>query len=72
MPTEQSCGLQDLDISPLHKYRHPIIQTVVNVTWFQSNDDDGIVFREYFTPISVELIGLALTVVRIKGTCAYP
>jgi len=54
---------RELDISPLHKYRHPIIQTVINLTWFQSNDDDGIVFREYFTPISVELIGLALTVI---------
>jgi hypothetical protein len=65
-------GLQEPDISPLHKYRHPIIQKVINITWFRSEQDAGIVFREYFAPISIELIGLALTVVRIKGTRAYP
>jgi hypothetical protein len=34
------------------------------MTWFQSKDGDGIVFHKYFTTIPIEVIALALTVVK--------
>ena len=34
--------------------------------WFQSVDDIGIIFHEYFAPIPFEAIALVLTVVRSK------
>ena len=34
--------------------------------WFQNKDDIGIIFHEYFEPISFEAIALVLTVVRSK------
>jgi len=48
---------------PHYPYRHPIIQKVINITWFQDKDDDGIVFHEYFSPIPIEVIAIALTVI---------
>jgi hypothetical protein len=48
---------------PHYPYRHPIIQRVINITWFQNKDDDGIVFHEYFAPIPFEVIALVLTVI---------
>ena len=57
---------------PHYPYRHPIIQEVINIMWFRNKDDDGIVFREYFVPIPIEVIGLVLTVVRIESTRRYP
>jgi hypothetical protein len=48
---------------PRYPYRHPIIQKVINVTWFNNRDDVGIVFHEYFTPIPFEVIALVLTVI---------
>jgi hypothetical protein len=48
---------------PSYSYQHPIIQKVINLTWFQNKDDDGIVFYEYFAPIQIETIALALTVI---------
>ncbi|KAF8506729.1 hypothetical protein F5888DRAFT_1644820, partial [Russula emetica] len=48
---------------PRYPYRHPIIQKVINVTWFENQDDIGIVFHEYFAPIPFEVIALALTVI---------
>ena len=38
------------------------------MTWFQNKDGDGIVFHEFFTPIPVKAIALALTVVRVGST----
>ncbi len=35
--------------------------------WFHSNDGDGIVFHEFFTPIPIQTIALTLTVVRIEA-----
>ena len=55
---------------PRYPYRHPIIQKVINVAWFDDRNDLGIVFHEYFNPIPFEAIALALTVVRIEVT--YP
>jgi Domain of unknown function (DUF6532) len=52
--------------TPRHPYRHPAIQKAINMMWFQSKDDDGIVFHEYFTPIPIQAIALVLTVVRSK------
>ena len=51
---------------PRYPYRHPIIQKVVNITWFQNMDDIGIIFYEHFNPIPFEVIALVLTVVRSK------
>ncbi|KAF8471404.1 hypothetical protein DFH94DRAFT_201400 [Russula ochroleuca] len=48
---------------PQYPYRHPIIQTVINLTWFQNKDDDGILFYNYFEPIPTEAITVALTVI---------
>ena len=52
---------------PQNPYRHPIIQKAINLMWFQSKDGDGIVFFEHFTPIPIQAIALALTVVRIEA-----
>jgi len=49
--------------NPHHPYRHPIIQRVINITWFKNKDDDGILFYDYFSPIPIEVITLALTVI---------
>jgi hypothetical protein len=50
--------------TPRYPYRHPIIQTVINLTWFVDKEDDGIVFHEYFAPmIPIELIAFTLTVI---------
>ncbi len=38
------------------------------MTWFQDQDDIGIIFHEYFTPIPFEVIALATTVVRVEAT----
>jgi Domain of unknown function (DUF6532) len=58
--------------TPHHPYRHPIIQNAVNMTWFQDNDGDGIVFPEYFRPIPIQAIALVLTVVRIRRMFYWP
>ena len=67
-------GSQDFNFSerPRHPYRHPIIQEIINITWFQDQDDIGIVFHEYFNPIPYEVIALAVTVVRIEALRTYP
>jgi len=49
--------------TPQHPYRHPAIQRAINMMWFQSKDDDGIVFHEHFMPIPIRAIALALTVI---------
>ncbi|KAH9984993.1 hypothetical protein BJV77DRAFT_141661 [Russula vinacea] len=49
---------------PHFPYRHPIIQTVINRTWFEDKEDDGIVFHEYFAPmIPIEVIALVLMII---------
>ncbi|KAN0116039.1 hypothetical protein V8E52_006345 [Russula decolorans] len=65
----------NFDGRPRYPYRHPIIQKVVNKTWFQNNDDIGIIFHDYFAPIPFEAIALVLTVIECcigewsTGTC---
>jgi hypothetical protein len=60
---------------PRHPYRNSIIQRIINITWFQNQDDIGIVFHEYFNPIPFEVIALAVTVIECcinewsTGTC---
>ncbi|KAH9954064.1 hypothetical protein BC827DRAFT_80429 [Russula dissimulans] len=49
--------------TPHHPYRHPIIQKAINITWFQNKNSDGIVLHEYFNPMPIQVIALALTVV---------
>jgi len=46
-----------------HPYRHPALQRVINITWFQRKDDDGVVFHEHFSPLSVPAIAFILTVI---------
>jgi len=48
---------------PHHPYRHPILQKVINLTWFKNKEDDGILFHDYFSPVPIEAIALALTVI---------
>ncbi|KAI9450205.1 hypothetical protein F5148DRAFT_1337392 [Russula earlei] len=48
---------------PRHPYRHPIIQQVINITWFQDKNSDGLIFYEHFTPIPIQTIALALAVI---------
>jgi len=49
--------------TPHHPYRHPMIQKAINITWFQNKDADGIVYPEHFTPMPIQAISLALTVI---------
>ena len=70
-PTEHhTSGLQEFNFGgrPNYPYRHPTIQKVINLTWFQDKEDDGVVFYDYFAPIRVETIALALTAVRTEST----
>jgi len=48
---------------PRYPYRHPIIQKIINITWFENQDDIGIVFHENFDPIPFEVISLAVTAI---------
>ena len=54
--------------NPLHQYRHPIIQKAINILWFKNEDDDGMTFREHFSPIPIPIIALVLTVVGFNIT----
>jgi hypothetical protein len=44
-------------------YNHPIIQKAVNRMWFKNKRDEGILYSEYFSPISGPSIALILTAV---------
>ena len=44
-------------------YNHPIIQKAVNKTWFKNKWDEGIMYPDYFKPLSVPSIALILTAV---------
>lgn len=44
-------------------YRHPVIQKVVNVIWFNDPSSDGIVFHSIFNPVPYEAIALVLAVI---------
>jgi len=46
-----------------HPYRHTALQKVINITWFQSKDDAGIVFHDRFSPLSIPAIAFILTVI---------
>ena len=48
-----------------HPYRHPMIQKAINLTWFRNQDDYGVFFHEYFSPLSVTAIAFILAVVRV-------
>ncbi|TFY50986.1 hypothetical protein EVJ58_g10796, partial [Rhodofomes roseus] len=46
-------------------YRHPIIQKAINATWFMNRSDEGILYKEYFSPaISIGMMALILTAVQ--------
>lgn len=46
-------------------YQHPIIQKAINATWFANKVDEGVTFKQFFSPaISIETIALVLTAVR--------
>ena len=44
-------------------YNHPIIQKAVNKIWFNNKRDEGVIYQNYFNPISVPSIALILTAV---------
>lgn len=44
-------------------YSHPIIQKAVNKMWFKNKRDEGIIYSDYFNPVSVPSIALILTAV---------
>ncbi|KAI0294526.1 hypothetical protein BC826DRAFT_1104596 [Russula brevipes] len=44
-------------------YRHSILQRAINVTWFRTRDDVGVVNHEHFSPMPVSIIAITLTVV---------
>jgi hypothetical protein len=44
-------------------YKHPILQKAVNAMWFKNKRDEGIVYPDLFSPISVPSIALILTAV---------
>ncbi|KAN0137441.1 hypothetical protein V8E53_004886 [Lactarius tabidus] len=46
-----------------HPYRHPALQKVINITWFRSKYDVGVVFHEYFSPFPVVAIAFILVVI---------
>jgi len=46
-------------------YNNPIIQKAVNKMWFNNKRDEGIVYQDYFNPISIPSIALILTAVSI-------
>ncbi|KAF8265704.1 hypothetical protein EI94DRAFT_1588060, partial [Lactarius quietus] len=43
-------------------YRHPALQRVINITWFQNKDDAGVVFHKHFSPLSVPAVAFILAV----------
>jgi len=47
-----------------HPYRHPIIQKAVNLLWFKNKGDDGMIFREHFSPFPVPAMALVLVVIQ--------
>ncbi|KAI9450996.1 hypothetical protein BJY52DRAFT_1175373 [Lactarius psammicola] len=49
--------------SPHHPYRHPALQKAINITWFRDRIDDGVIYHEYFSPMSVPAIASMLAVV---------
>jgi hypothetical protein len=42
------------------------------MTWFRNKDDDGVVFHEYFSPLSVPAIAFILAVVRAVSVSNDP
>ncbi|KAN0137422.1 hypothetical protein V8E53_004867 [Lactarius tabidus] len=44
-------------------YRHPIIQRVIDTTWFRDKDDIGVVDHEHFSPMPIPIIALTLMVI---------
>ncbi|KAF8963216.1 hypothetical protein BDZ97DRAFT_1758714 [Flammula alnicola] len=44
-------------------YQHPIIQKIVNKSWFNNPRDEGILYVDLFDPLSVEAIALVLTAI---------
>ncbi|KAI0296105.1 hypothetical protein B0F90DRAFT_1820121 [Multifurca ochricompacta] len=47
-------------------YRHPIIQQVINIVWFNDRSGDGVVFSNNFNPMPYETIALVLTVIKVS------
>ncbi|KAH9057235.1 hypothetical protein EDB87DRAFT_1686512 [Lactarius vividus] len=46
-----------------HPYRHPGLQKVINITWFQDKEADGVTYHEHFSPVSIPAIAFILAVV---------
>ncbi|KAH8981726.1 hypothetical protein EDB92DRAFT_1952876 [Lactarius akahatsu] len=48
---------------PWYPYQHIVIEKAIKTTWFRKRVDDGVVFREYFSPLPVPAIAFALTLI---------
>ena len=55
-----------------HPFRHPALQKAINLAWFRSKDDVGVVFHEHFSPLSIPAIAFILSVVRVVSTFDGP
>lgn len=50
-------------------YRNKNIQKVVNAMWFAKKQDEGVIYYEYFKPLSDVTFSLVLTAVRPFFPC---
>jgi hypothetical protein len=46
-----------------HPYRHPAIQKAINITWFRTVIDVGLVFKKHFSPLPVPAIAYIITAI---------
>lgn len=44
-------------------FLNPAFQAIINATWFANRNDEGVVFDDYFNPISNATVALIATVV---------
>jgi hypothetical protein len=44
-------------------YKGQIIQKVINAMWFANKRDEGVLYPQWFSPISIEMLALVLTAV---------
>ncbi|KAI9434408.1 hypothetical protein F5148DRAFT_1154795 [Russula earlei] len=47
-----------------HPYRHPLIQKAIITLWFKNKSDDGMTFREHFSPLPIPAMALVLVVIQ--------
>ncbi|KAH9843001.1 uncharacterized protein C8Q71DRAFT_720386 [Rhodofomes roseus] len=45
-------------------YRHPMIQKTINIMWFANKSDEGVCYRRFFDPLTIETIAFVLTAIQ--------